>query len=68
MAIKKRESGIPDPVWRAGYGAGFGDCRTQVLTFLEKKYIQNDDRPDRGSPQADAILQLARELAQELNG
>lgn len=52
-----------DPVWKAGYTTGFERCRVDVLSHLEKKYMA-DDAPDRGTPEAQAILSLARELSE----
>jgi hypothetical protein len=43
---------------------GFDELRGETLTFLQNKYISDDDRPDRGSPEAKAILKVAQELSQ----
>lgn len=42
---------------------GFDELGQASLTFLQEKYITADDRPDRGSPRGEALLQLARELS-----
>lgn len=43
-----------------------------VLTWLEQKYMDPDTRPDRNTPEAKAVLELAAEIAklvrEELEG
>lgn len=50
--------------YRVGYGEGYKDCRMKVLNHLSYKYINDPNRPDRGSPEALAILALVRELSE----
>lgn len=58
----------PSKVYDLGFknGAlhGFDELGQASLTFLQNKYITDDDRPDRGTPEAEAILKVARELSQ----
>ena len=42
---------------------GFDELKSAALSFLQAKYITDDDRPDRGTPEAEALLTVARELA-----
>lgn len=48
------------------YGTGVRDGNVlafgEVLSHLEKKYMA-DDAPPRGTPEAEAILELAKELS-----
>ena len=44
-----------------GVAQGRNDERKALLRWLEAEYIDKPDRPDRGSPKGEAILQLARE-------
>lgn len=48
--------------FKSGAVHGFDEARMGVLTLLQDKYIKDPDRPDRGSPKAEAILELAKEL------
>lgn len=52
-----------DPVWKAGVKEGKLQYQVKVLAYLEERYIKDDGRPDRGSPEGQAILNLARELS-----
>lgn len=54
------------PIFRVGVERGKMATQYEVLTFLEKKYIEDDERPERGSPEAKAILKVAKELAEYL--
>ena len=42
---------------------GFVELRTGALSFLHDKYMDDETRPERGSPEAKAILKVASELA-----
>jgi hypothetical protein len=42
---------------------GFDELRSAALSFLQAKYITDEDRPDRGTPEAEAILKVAQELS-----
>jgi hypothetical protein len=48
--------------FKNGASHGFDELRKDVLDWLQDKYITDPDRPDRGTPKAEAILDLAREL------
>ena len=48
-----------------GVQQGRKEARQEVLTWLEKKYVDTKG-PERGSPEARAMLQLAKELAEFL--
>lgn len=52
------------PIFELGLDQGSRGMQAAVLTWLENKYIGDSERPDRGSPKAQAILELTRELAQ----
>ena len=54
---------LNDPVWKAGIKEGKAQYRAKVLTYLQDRYINDEGRPDRGSPEGEAILNLARELS-----
>lgn len=51
------------PIFEAGVNYGVGETRKEVLSYLEKKYIEDEDRPDRKSPEAKALLAVARDLS-----
>ena len=54
------------PIFLDGMKRGKQAVQYAVLTYLENKYIDDENRPDRGSPEAKNLLNLAKELAQFL--
>jgi hypothetical protein len=44
---------------KEGYDEGLAKGRQEILDWLEHAYIDAPDRPDRGTPKAEAILELA---------
>lgn len=64
--LKNLRPGDPDyAIFTAGVEEGFNRGRKLSLDFLQEKYLA-DDAPDRGTPEANAILTLVRELTQHL--
>lgn len=53
---------VYDLGFKNGAAHGFEELRMSALTFLQDKYITDPNRPDRGTPEAEAILTLASEL------
>lgn len=53
------------PIFEAGLEEGRREYRVKALTFLQDKYL-GPDAPERGSPEGNAILQLAKELSEHL--
>ena len=47
-----------------GVGEGLNQGRKEIFDWLEHKYLEAEDRPDRSSPEAEAILELTREARQ----
>lgn len=60
--IQRQIKEIEDQAYNRGHDAGL----RAMLTWLEAKYINNPDRPDRGTPEAETLLQLAREASQHV--
>jgi len=52
-------------IFDAGRKEGRQQMRVEVLTYLQEKYLDAPDRPDRNTPKAEAILELAAELAEK---
>lgn len=62
-----------------GYEAGFNDGRLdgleegvdrgrqEILDWLQWAYLDDPGRPDRGTPKAEAILELARDAQKHIN-
>lgn len=48
-----------------GYAAGVKDTRKVVLDYLEAKYMA--DEVERGTPVADCLLEVTRELSALMN-
>jgi hypothetical protein len=44
-----------------GHAEGRSEARAQAVTFLQNKYM-GPNAPERGTPKAEAILELTREL------
>jgi len=42
---------------------GLKQGRQEILDWLEFSYVEDPGRPDRGTPKAEAILELARDAA-----
>lgn len=53
---------------RTGYELGLKEGRQDIIEWLKKKYLEAEDRPDRGTPHAVAVLDLAWEAIKHLNG
>jgi len=61
---RPRKSPVNDPVYKVGYEEGYMNATKKSLDFLELKYLNPEMPTD--TPEAKAILTLARELAQHL--
>jgi hypothetical protein len=48
---------------KMGREEGLQQGRQEILDWLERAYINDPGRPDRGSPKAEAMLELARDAA-----
>jgi hypothetical protein len=46
-----------------GFQEGLAKGRQEILDWLENAYIKDPGRPDRGTPRAEAILEMARDAA-----
>ena len=55
-----------DPVFRAGYDQGQLDITTAVLTYFEQRFISDEDRPEKGTPEYEKFLENVRELSRFL--
>jgi hypothetical protein len=47
-----------------GFDEGLAKGRHEILDWLEHAYIDDPGRPDRGTPKAEAILELAQAARQ----
>lgn len=48
---------------REGFEEGINAGRREILDWLERTYLTDPGRPDRGSPKAEAMLTLAQEAS-----
>lgn len=55
-----------DPVFRAGYDQGYLDVANAILTFMEQKFISDEGRPEKGTPEYKYFLDAIREVSAEL--
>ena len=46
-----------------GFNEGLQKGRQEILDWLQKAYLEDPGRPDRGTPKAEAILELARDAS-----
>lgn len=53
--------------FKNGAGHGFDELQKSLMDWLQAKYITDPNRPDRGSPQGEALLQLAREAQMHIS-
>lgn len=49
---------------KIGFERGLEKGRQEILDWLEHAYINDPGRPDRGTPKAEAILELAKAASQ----
>lgn len=49
-----------------GFQEGLDKGRREILDFLQRAYIEDEGRPDRGSPEARAILEVANKVAKHI--
>lgn len=52
--------------YTVGYAEGLQKGAQLAIDFLQDAYIEDEGRPDRGSPKAEAILELAKSLSTHL--
>ena len=52
---------------RVGEDIGLRKGRQEILDWLEAAYLSDPGRPDRGTPKAEAILEMARDAANHFN-
>lgn len=57
-----------DDAYKVGFDEGLEKGRKEILDWLEHAYINDPGRPDRGSPKAEAILELARDASNHFRG
>ena len=50
-----------DKIREEGRIEGLKEGRREILDWLENTYLDDPGRPDRGTPKAEAILELARD-------
>lgn len=46
---------------RQGFSDGLDAGRQEIIDWLEHSYLHDQGRPDRGTPKAEAMLELARD-------
>ncbi len=64
--VRILRAGDPDfQIFQAGMKEGKLEARKEVLSYLESKYMNQDN--ERGSVEANAILALAKELTEFFN-
>jgi hypothetical protein len=52
---------------QVGFQEGLAKGRQEVLDFLEHAYLTDQGRPDRNTPKAEAILEIARAASKHIN-
>lgn len=55
-----------DEAHGVGLKEGIQKGRKEALDYLQRAYIDDEGRPDRDTPQAAAILELARNVARHI--
>ena len=54
------------PIYVLGYRHGEMYAMNEAITYLEHRILHAEDRPDRGTPEYQAILDLTRDFAAHL--
>ena len=54
------------PIYVLGYRAGEMYAMNEAISYLENRILHAEDRPDRGTPEYQAILDLTRDFAAHL--
>jgi hypothetical protein len=49
-----------------GFEEGLQKGRQEILDFLEYAYLKSPTQPDRGTPEAEAILKIATDASQHI--
>ena len=63
---KTRKKKLRDARYEAGRKDGKAEAYHDILTLLEKKYVNSTNL--KSSPEDQAILNLAREIAEQMKG
>ena len=50
-----------------GHEAGLDQGRQEILKWIEDCYINDAGRPDRGTPEAEALLEVAKNAAKHIS-
>lgn len=67
-AAEKRHARDLERIRQEGYLEGRRKGHGDAIDFLQAKYIEDRNRPDRNTPMARTMLKLAKELAEHLRG
>lgn len=52
-----------EQVRKEGFDEGLAQGRQEILDYLERAYLEDPGRPARGTPKAEAMLEIAHEAA-----
>jgi hypothetical protein len=52
---------------KEGFDEGLQKGRQEILDWLENAYLRDPGRPDRGTPKAEAIIELAQAAGMHFN-
>ena len=59
--------GLPTvPVFIGGYDQGMIDMSTSILTYFEQKYVTDEGKPMKGTPEQAYFLDGIRELSRHI--
>jgi hypothetical protein len=64
VKLNKREL---EKIRKEAHEEGLQKGRQEILDWLENAYLNDPGRPDRGTPKAEAILELARAASIHFN-
>lgn len=64
--MARRPKALED-AYNDGFDQGLKKGHRDIVDWLMDQYLGSDARPDRGTPEAEAILKLARRAMQHIN-
>lgn len=65
--MSNRRKPFNEKALKGAHEEGLSEGRREILDWLQEKYLNDPDRPDRGTPEAEALLQLVREASQHIS-
>ena len=66
IEMRNRKSLPKDPAYKAGYDQACQDFSTAILTYFQQRFISDEDRPEKNTPEYTRFLEDIRLLSRFL--